>query len=87
MNDVFILSKKNQVTIPKWVRNTLNVHAHQGITFKRAPHHRIIITGVPKESRKNVFWDKMDTNSRKYGSDDTPEVDWGHDVGREKIDL
>ena len=86
MNDVFVLSKKNQVTIPKWVRAALNVHAHQGITFKRTPHHQVVITGVSKKNRKDAFWDKMDANSRKYGSDSTPEVDWGHDVGSEKID-
>ncbi|MGF2384692.1 AbrB family transcriptional regulator [Lentilactobacillus otakiensis] len=35
---------------------------------------------------KSDFWKVVDQQEKEYGSVDTPEVDWGEDVGSENFD-
>lgn len=81
------LSSKNQVTIPKAVREQLGIKSHQAISFQSI-HHQIVIKPVKASnhlSKVRRFWKRMAENTRKYGSDDTG-YDWGKDKGDEKLD-
>lgn len=80
------LSSKNQVTIPKSVREQLGVKSHQSIGFTRI-HNNIVIIPVKKSNRQakiKNFWHKIHENTKKYGSDDT-SYNWGKDIGNEKL--
>ncbi|AMV60668.1 Hypothetical protein ADU72_0902 [Pediococcus damnosus] len=38
------------------------------------------------DQKKDTFWDKVNAHVAKYGSIDTPQIDFGSDVGAEVID-
>lgn len=77
------ITSKNQITIPKAVRDSLhlgkgdktilfNIHDNQQITVEK-PHQQDLWTIVAEQAKK-------------YGSVDTPEIDWGDGAGEERID-
>lgn len=40
---------------------------------------------VEKPKTHNL-WDIVEEQRKKYGNIDTPEIDWGSDVGEERLD-
>ncbi|WP_318530594.1 AbrB/MazE/SpoVT family DNA-binding domain-containing protein [Companilactobacillus hulinensis] len=74
------ITSKNQITIPKQVRNRLHLDKHDSLNFVIKSNGEITV-----ENDKN-FWRIVAEQEKKYGSVSTPEIDWGQDVGSEVID-
>ncbi|MDE3750570.1 type II toxin-antitoxin system PrlF family antitoxin [Pediococcus pentosaceus] len=75
------ITSKNQVTIPKTVRDLLNLNSTDTIEWSIEPDGKITVM----RSMPNL-WRVVDTQEKKYGSVDTPEIDWGTDVESEGFD-
>ncbi|GAA2972679.1 type II toxin-antitoxin system PrlF family antitoxin [Lentilactobacillus parakefiri] len=85
--NVVIVSKitaNNQVTIPKTVREVLNVQASDEIEWEVGFDGQVTVKKASPE--ESDFWKIVDEQEEKYGKVDTPEVDWGSDVGSEEFD-
>lgn len=86
-HNIAVVSKitaKNQVTIPKTIREVLNVKSSDEIKWELGSDGQITVKR--KSPEKSDFWKTVDEQEKKYGSVDTPEVDWGEDVGSEDFD-
>jgi len=77
------ITSKNQVTIPKPIRNKLGLKSHDKLIFTTNESGQIIIKGAEE---KDAFWQKVEEQQQKYGLLDETEMDWGNDVGHEVID-
>lgn len=76
------ITSKNQITIPKAVRDTLKLSkSDKTIVFNIKDNNSVTL-----ENPNQNLWDIVDTHEKVYGSIDTPETDWGEDVGEERID-
>lgn len=76
------ITSKNQITIPKAVRDTLKLSkSDKTIVFNIKDNNSVTL-----ENPNQNLWDIVDTQEKVYGSIDTPETDWGEDVGEERID-
>ena len=75
------ITSKNQVTIPKAVREALDVKSSDSIKWEIEPDGDIKVKRDEPD-----FWTTVDQQQKKYGSVDTPEIDWGPDVGSEDFD-
>ncbi|MFD1124854.1 type II toxin-antitoxin system PrlF family antitoxin [Lentilactobacillus raoultii] len=86
-NNIIAVSKitsKNQVTIPKTIREVLNVKSSDEIVWALGADGQITVKKISPE--KDKFWKIVDEQEKKYGSVDTPEVNLGKDVGLEDFD-
>ncbi len=75
------MNAKNQVTIPKAVRDLL--------ALKKSDTLEFIINGdnsVTMQRKPQDLWDIVAQQEAKYGSYDTPTIDWGEDIETERID-
>ncbi|WP_137596853.1 AbrB/MazE/SpoVT family DNA-binding domain-containing protein [Paucilactobacillus kaifaensis] len=76
------VTSKNQVTIPKTVRDVLDIREHDKIVFVLSENGEVI---VKREQAKDI-WELAREQVAQYGSINTSEMDWGPDVGNEVID-
>ncbi len=86
-NNITAVSKinsKNQVTIPKMIREALHVKSSGEIEWELESNGQITVSR--KSPKVSGFWRTVDEQEKKYGSVDTPEIDWGPDVGSEEFD-
>ncbi|QGG60832.1 AbrB/MazE/SpoVT family DNA-binding domain-containing protein [Loigolactobacillus bifermentans] len=74
------MTTKNQITVPKEVRQALKLREHEQLEF-------VITTEGVQVKRKPLtqdnLWEIVAEQTAKYGSYATDEVDWGSDVGAE----
>lgn len=77
------ITSKNQTTVPKIVRQTLQLNPGDKIAYVIYPKGDVHISKI-KES--NDMWTKAYHQEKKYGSFSTPEPDWGADVESEDFD-
>ncbi|MBD5432511.1 MAG: AbrB/MazE/SpoVT family DNA-binding domain-containing protein [Lactobacillus sp.] len=76
------ITSKNQITIPKAVRDRLGIKGkHNSVAFN-IEEERVTI----EKSKEDDLWQMVKEQEEKYGSIDTPEIEWGEDVGKEIID-
>ncbi|WEV43858.1 type II toxin-antitoxin system PrlF family antitoxin [Lactobacillus sp. ESL0684] len=72
------ITSKNQITIPKTVRNILQVNPQDKIEWLISPDGKITVT-----TDKPNLWDIIDEQEKQYGSIATSEVEWGKDIESE----
>ncbi|KRL99222.1 MAG: AbrB/MazE/SpoVT family DNA-binding domain-containing protein [Liquorilactobacillus hordei] len=75
------ITSKNQVTIPKTVRNLLDLQSSDVIEWKISPNGTITI--IPS---KPDLWQTVAAQEKQFGNLSTPELDWGPDVESEDFD-
>lgn len=77
------INSKNQITLPKILRDKLELSdSDKTILFNISDDKPVTV----EKSKGDYLWDIVEKQREKYGSVDTPEIDWGSDVGKERID-
>ena len=77
------ITSKNQITLPKVLRDKLELgDSDKTIVFNISDDKPVTV----EKLKTNNLWDIVEEQRKKYGSIDTPEIDWGSDVGEERID-
>ncbi|WP_052767552.1 MULTISPECIES: AbrB/MazE/SpoVT family DNA-binding domain-containing protein [Lacticaseibacillus] len=76
------MTSKHQITIPKVVREKLGLTDHDKLVFQLTDHGQVMID----KEQKSDLWSIIREQDAAHGSIDTPESDWGKDVGAELID-
>lgn len=69
------ITSKNQITIPKIVRELLKVHSADSIEWQIEPSGRVMITRSQPD-----LWQIIEEQESKFGNLSTTEIDWGKDV-------
>lgn len=77
------VTAKNQTTVPKVIRQTLDLVPGDKIKYTVETNGSIHIS---KSKENDNMWDKAYEQEKKYGSFDTPEIDWGQDIESEDFD-
>lgn len=72
------LSSKNQLTVPKVVRDTLGLSDQDKVIFR-------LDNGTVTLKKDNDFWNEVKQQEQIYGNLSTNELDWGPDIGEEVI--
>lgn len=75
------ITSKNQVTIPKTVRDLLEVKSTDTIEWQIEPNGRVVIV-----RSKPDLWQQVDEQEKKFGNLSTTEIDWGKDVESDEFD-
>lgn len=75
------ITSKNQVTIPKTVRNLLKVKPTDSIKWTINSHDQVSVTKGTAE-----LWDIVSEQEKEYGNLSTPEIDWGPDIESDNFD-
>ncbi|MBB1124135.1 type II toxin-antitoxin system PrlF family antitoxin [Limosilactobacillus albertensis] len=75
------ITSKNQVTIPKTVRNFLKVKPSDSIKWTINTNGQISVTKGTAE-----LWDMVSKQEKEYGNLSTPEIDWGTDIESDDFD-
>ena len=77
------ITSKNQITLPKILRDKLELgDSDKTIVFNISDDKPVTV----EKLKTNNLWDIVEEQRKKYGSIDTPEIDWGSDVGEERLD-
>ena len=77
------ITSKNQITLPKILREKLELgDSDKTIVFNISDDKPVTV----EKLKTNNLWDIVEEQRKKYGSIDTPEIDWGSDVEKEWID-
>ena len=77
------ITSKNQITLPKILREKLELgDSYKTIVFNISDDKPVTV----EKLKTNNLWDIVEEQRKKYGSIDTPEIDWGSDVGEERLD-
>ena len=77
------ITSKNQITLPKILREKLEIgDSDKTIVFNISDDKPVTV----EKLKTNNLWDIVEEQRKKYGSIDTPEIDWGSDVGEERLD-
>lgn len=77
------ITSKNQITLPKILREKLELgDSDKTIVFNISDDKPVTV----EKLKTNNLWDIVEEQCKKYGSIDTPEIDWGSDVGEERLD-
>ncbi|QEA31304.1 AbrB/MazE/SpoVT family DNA-binding domain-containing protein [Secundilactobacillus malefermentans] len=77
------VTAKGQITIPKAVRDDLGIDTDSKLRFIQNSADSYLM----KVEETDSFWNRVNENVAQYGPiDDSPEIDWGPDVGAEVID-
>ena len=77
------ITSKNQITLPKVLRDKLELgDSDKTIVFNISDNKPDTV----EKLKTNNLWDIVEEQRKKYGSIDTPEIDWGSDVGEERLD-
>lgn len=77
------MTSKNQVTIPKQVREILQVDSHDELEFELQDTGEVL---VRKREDSDNFWNKVAELQEKYDVVEEKELYWGPDVGAEEFD-
>ena len=75
------ITSKNQVTIPKTVRNFLKVKPSDSIEWTINANGQVSVTKGTTE-----LWDTVSEQEKEYGNLSTPEIDWGTDIESDDFD-
>ena len=76
------ITSKNQITLPKILREKLELgDSDKTIVFNISDDKPVTV----EKLKTNNLWDIVEEQRKKYGSIDTPEIDWGSDVGEERL--
>lgn len=78
------VTTKNQTTVPKVIRQTLNLIPGDKIKYIINTNGSISIS-KSKESIDDM-WTRAYELEKKYGNIDTPELEWGDDIESEDFD-
>lgn len=77
------ITSKNQITLPKILREKLELgDSDKTIVFNISDDKPVTV----EKLKTNNLWDIVEEQRKKYGSIDTPEIDWSSDVGEERLD-
>ena len=77
------ITSKNQITLPKILREKLELgDSDKTIVCNISDDKPVTV----EKLKTNNLWDIVEEQRKKYGSIDTPEIDWGSDVGEERLD-
>ena len=69
------ITSKNQVTIPKTVRNFLKVKPSDSIKWTINANGQVSVTKGTAD-----LWAMVSEQEKEYGNLSTPEIDWGTDI-------
>lgn len=75
------ITSKNQVTIPKTVRNFLKVKPSDSIEWTINTNGQVSVTKGTAE-----LWTMVSEQEKEYGNLSTPEIDWGTDIESDDFD-
>lgn len=75
------ITSKNQITVPKTVREALQVKPADSIEWSIDNDGTVRV----KKTKKDL-WDVVGEQEREYGNLSTPEIDWGTDLESEEFD-
>lgn len=76
------VTAKNQITVPKSVREALQVGKQDKLRFSLRDNGEVIV----EREQPDEFWSAVEKQEKIYGNLSTPEPDWGTDVGAEEFD-
>lgn len=80
------MTSKNQITIPKSVRQKLGLKENQRVIFEFTPEGEIKVTGEKAAPSFEDFWKKELAIVEETGKFDTGEMFFGEDLGEENIE-
>ncbi|GKS53977.1 MULTISPECIES: AbrB/MazE/SpoVT family DNA-binding domain-containing protein [Enterococcus] len=80
------MTSKNQITVPKSVRQTLGLKENQKVIFEFTPEDELKGTSEKTIMAYEDFWNNELVVMEEHASDDTEIVDFGEAVGEEKIE-
>ncbi|MFT8726928.1 MAG: type II toxin-antitoxin system PrlF family antitoxin [Liquorilactobacillus ghanensis] len=75
------ITSKNQITIPKIVREFLEVKSTDTIEWKIEPNGKVVIA-----KSKADLWQIINEQEKKFGNLSTTGVDWGKNSESEDFD-
>ena len=76
------ITSQNQIPLPKILRDKLELgDSDKTVVFNISDDKPITI----EKPKTNNLWDIVEEQRKKYGSIDTPEINWGPDIGEERI--
>ena len=76
------ITSKDQIALPKILRDKLELgDSDKTVVFNISDDKPITI----EKPKTNNLWDIVEEQRKKYGSIDTPEINWGPDIGEERI--
>lgn len=75
------ITSKNRVTIPKTVRDFLEVGPSDAIEWQIEANSRVTIA-----AKKQDLWDIVAEQEKKFGNVNTKEIDWREDIESEGLD-
>jgi len=76
------MTTKNQITIPKMIREALQLKQRDQLKFKICESGKVIVERVETDD----FWTVVTRQEKDYGNLSTPEVNWHTDAGTENFD-
>lgn len=80
------MTSKNQITVPKSVRQKLGLKENKKVIFEFTPEGEIKVTSEKNNLDFEGFWKHELAVAEEYTSYDTEIVDFGEDVGEKKIE-
>ncbi|WP_375148363.1 AbrB/MazE/SpoVT family DNA-binding domain-containing protein [Enterococcus mundtii] len=80
------MTSKNQITVPKSVRQTLGLKENQKVIFEFTPEDELKGTSEKTIMAYEDFWNNELVVMEEHASDDTEIVDFGEAVVEEKIE-
>lgn len=80
------MTSKNQITVPKSVRQILGLKENQKVIFEFTPEDELKGTSEKTIMAYEDFWNNELVVMEEHASDDTEIVDFGEAVGEEKIE-
>ncbi|MCC4509357.1 type II toxin-antitoxin system PrlF family antitoxin [Limosilactobacillus reuteri] len=78
------ITSKNQTTVPKMIRQTLQLGPGDEIRYIIDGNGNVHIIKAKKDATN--MWKKAYAQEKKYGSINTDEPDWGTDIESEELD-
>lgn len=80
------MTSKSQITVPKSVCQKLSLKEHQKVIFEFTSEDELKVTSEKKILADEDFWNNELVVMEEHASDNTEIVDFGEDVGEEKIE-
>lgn len=75
------ITSKNQVTIPKTIRELLNIESNDTINWQINPNGTVVLT-----KSKPDLWQVVAEQEKQFGNPSTPEIEWGTDLESDEFD-
>lgn len=76
------VTSKNQITVPKPVREALQIGKQDKLKFSIKENGEVLL----EREEPDDLWSIVEKQEKVYGNLSTPEPDWGADVGVEDFD-